>query len=137
VSAIAAAGAPVRSIHGRAATVLQSLGSELRAALRVGSEPRARELFDHIVAILGAAASKERVGGSVVSIVPDDRTLLPDDPVTSATRYLEGLSRWQGRSPVAWSLSGSSSPHRPKRAPVGTDVTRCWGFAPREWREPL
>lgn len=32
---------------------------------------------------------KERVGGTVVSLVPDERTLLPDEPITSVDRYLE------------------------------------------------
>lgn len=36
-----------------------------------------------------ASGAKERVGGTVVSIVPDKRTLLPDEPITSVDRYLE------------------------------------------------
>lgn len=34
------------------------------------------------------SAPKERVGGTVLSIVPDDRTLLPDELVVSVTDYL-------------------------------------------------
>ncbi|MEO8323346.1 MAG: NADH-ubiquinone oxidoreductase-F iron-sulfur binding region domain-containing protein, partial [Actinomycetota bacterium] len=32
---------------------------------------------------------RERAGGAVTSTVPDDRTLLPDEPITTLDRYLE------------------------------------------------